>query len=248
MPHFTPSRLLERQVSIILVGCGGNGSQMLTGLARLNHALVALGHPGLQVTVYDDDIVSEANIGRQLFSRADVGQSKSAVLTSRINHFFGTTWKSEPIRFNGGQHTSLLLLCVDSVAARRKIYQKTKTQAHHWYVMDVGNRAADGQAVYGEWTGDCQLPDHPSPGHVPLPDPYRLLPELIDITAPEDDTPSCGLAEALERQELFINQAVVTPALAILWEFFRYGQLTWHGAFINLRTGSSRPLLVKEPQ
>lgn len=247
MPHYTPSRLLERQVSVILVGCGGNGSQMLTGLARLNHALVALGHPGLLVTVYDDDIVSEANIGRQLFSHADVGQSKSAVLTSRINHFFGTAWKSEPIRFKGGQHTSLLLLCVDSAAARNKIY-KSVSRAHHWYVMDVGNRAADGQAVFGEWGDRALQPDNSPAGHVPLPNPYQLLPELVDITVPEDDTPSCGLAEALERQELFINQAVVTPALAILWEFFRYGQLTWHGAFINLRTGSSRPLLVKEHQ
>ena len=51
---------------------------------------------------------------------------------------------------------------------------------------------------------------------------------------------------ALERQELFINQAVVTPALEILWEFFRYGKITWHGAFINLRAGSMRPYLVKE--
>lgn len=75
----------------------------------------------------------------------------------------------------------------------------------------------------------------------------RVLPELVDLTAIEDDTPSCGLAQALERQELFINQAIVTPALSILWEFFRHGRLTWNGAFVNLRTGSMRPLLVKEP-
>ena len=82
--------------------------------------------------------------------------------------------------------------------------------------------------------------------HVVLPHPYDVLPELIDISVPEDDTPSCGLPQALERQELFINQAIVTPALSILWEFFRYGRLTWHGAFINLRTGNMRPLKVQE--
>ncbi|MDC6179640.1 hypothetical protein PP727_19145, partial [Ralstonia solanacearum] len=47
------------------------------------------------------------------------------------------------------------------------------------------------------------------------------------------------------RQELFVNQSIVTPALAILWEFFRHGQLTWHGAFVNLKTGSMRPMHVR---
>jgi len=51
-------------------------------------------------------------------------------------------------------------------------------------------------------------------------------------------------AEALERQELFINQAIVTPALGILWEFFRHGRLSWCGAFVNLKTGHVRPLPV----
>lgn len=75
--------------------------------------------------------------------------------------------------------------------------------------------------------------------------PYATLPELIDTAAPEDDTPSCGLAEALARQELFVNQSIVTPALAILWEFFRHGRLTWHGAFVNLKNGNMRPVHVR---
>jgi hypothetical protein len=52
----------------------------------------------------------------------------------------------------------------------------------------------------------------------------------------------------LERQELFVNQSIVTPALSILWELFRYGRITWHGAFVNLRSGTMRPLNVKELQ
>ncbi|WP_413169746.1 hypothetical protein [Burkholderia latens] len=70
------------------------------------------------------------------------------------------------------------------------------------------------------------------------------MPELIDTTVPEDDTPSCSLAEAPGRQELFINQAVVTQGLTILWEFFRHARLTWCGAFVNLKTGNVRPIAV----
>lgn len=243
MPHMTPSRLLEHQVDIALVGCGGNGSQMLTGLARLNHALVALGHPGLNVRAFDPDIVSEANMGRQMFGAFDVGASKAHTLVNRINAYFGLDWKSHFGRYEGEfNQFDIMIVCVDSAKARYAIYRSLRSYKTH-YLMDLGNRAADGQVLLGEL---LDRDDDQPAGHVRLPCPYSVLPELIDVNAIEDDTPSCGLAEALERQELFVNQAIVTPALSILWEFFRYGRLTWHGAFVNLRTGSMRPLMVKE--
>lgn len=246
MPHMTPSRMLEYQVDIALVGCGGNGSQMLTGLARLNHAITALGHPGLTVKAFDPDTVSEANMGRQMFGAFDVGTSKAHTLVNRINAYFGLNWESHFGRYEGDMnHFDLMIVCVDSAKARYEIFQSLRSYKTH-YLMDLGNRAADGQVLFGEIRGkDNQDPD--ATDHVRLPCPYSVLPELIDVHAIEDDTPSCGLAEALERQELFVNQAIVTPALSILWEFFRYGRLTWHGAFVNLRTGSMRPMMVKEP-
>ncbi|MGF6643151.1 PRTRC system ThiF family protein [Paraburkholderia sp. GAS82] len=238
--HITPTHLLDRRVDIALVGCGGNGSQMLTGLARLNHALTALGHPGLRVTAFDGDTVSEANIGRQMFSPADVGQYKSVVLIHRLNAFFGLDWIARPTFATAQEMVhvgpSIAIMCVDSAAARAKLNAALRNTSA--YLMDLGNRASDGQVVFGtarprEGTGSR------------LRWPYEVLPELIDTAAPEDDTPSCGLAEALERQELFINQAIVTPALGILWEFFRHGRLSWCGAFVNLKTGHVRPLPVE---
>ena len=50
-------------------------------------ALQALGHPGLHVTVFDPDTVTEANIGRQLFSGSELGLNKAAALATRINRF-----------------------------------------------------------------------------------------------------------------------------------------------------------------
>jgi PRTRC genetic system ThiF family protein len=235
----TPAHFLDRRVDVTLVGCGGNGSQMLTGLARLNHALLGLGHPGLRVVAFDSDTVSEANIGRQMFSPADVGQFKSIVLVHRLNAFFGLDWIARPVKAGPSELVNvgggITIVCVDSAAARAKLAPSLRRTTA--YVMDLGNRASDGQVVFGTAT-----PEPPAPS---LPFPYDLLPELIDTSMPEDDTPSCGLAEALERQELFINQALVTPALAILWEFFRHGCLTWHGAFVNLKTGHVRPLPVR---
>ena len=243
MQHITPPYMLSRAPRIALIGCGGNGSQMLTGLARLNHAITALGHPGLDVRAYDPDTVSEANMGRQLFGAFDVGSSKAHVLVNRVNAFFGLNWQAVYGRFDGRDHLyDMAIACVDSARARAEI--ETHLQARNvQYLMDLGNRAADGQVLFGELHTNREL----VAGSLALPSPYQVLPELIDLNAPEDDTPSCGLAEALERQELFVNQSIVTPALSILWEFFRRGRLTWHGAFVNLRTGTMRPLNVREP-
>jgi hypothetical protein len=52
------------------------------------------------------------------------------------------------------------------------------------------------------------------------------------------------LAGALEKQDLFINQTVATFGLNLLWQLFRYGQLTHHGYFINLALGAVTPLPV----
>jgi PRTRC genetic system ThiF family protein len=242
MPHLIPAKLLQNQVKIALVGCGGNGSQMLTGLARLNHAMVALDHPGLIVCAFDPDTVSEANIGRQLFGAFDIGASKAHTLINRVNAYFGLTWKAYFGRYDWQKlNADIIIVCVDSAKSRHEI-MRTFQRSCPMYLMDMGNRAADGQVLFGELRAVSASPA----GSARLPSPYDLLPELVDAKAVEDDTPSCGLAEALERQELFVNQSIVTPALHILWEFFRHGQLTWHGAFVNLRTGSMRAMQVKE--
>jgi len=94
--HIVNKEILQpyNPVTINLVGAGGTGGQVLTALARMNHALVSLNHPGLMVSVFDDDTVTRANLGRQLFTTAELGLHKSVALINRINRFFGTSWKA----------------------------------------------------------------------------------------------------------------------------------------------------------
>ena len=80
MEHRIDPRLLEHRVRCHLVGVGGNGAHMAACLARLDIATRALGHPyGLYVEAFDADRVSEANVGRQLYSVADLGKHKALV-------------------------------------------------------------------------------------------------------------------------------------------------------------------------
>lgn len=258
MIHRAPESLLNQQVRIHLVGCGGNGSQMLGGLARLDRAICALGHPGgLHVTAFDYDRVSEANVGRQLFSPADVGQSKAAVLVQRHNLFFGTDWKAVPESYEGMRNVRhearLVITCVDNAKTRRQLHRQFQ-KAGPVYWLDLGNRQTDGQVVLGEplprteWRANGNGPRKVFTFKDRLPTVIDLFPELLDETIPEDNTPSCSLAEALEQQDLFINQSVATWALQLLWRLFRAGGIEHHGYFINLAEGRVAPILVPEPK
>lgn len=250
LEHVTHPQLLAERVSIALAGAGGNGSQMLSGLARLDAAIRALGHQGLDVTVYDPDLVSEANLGRQLFSRADVGRNKATVLVTRSNAWFGLQWESRERAFGGSSdredNWQIVITCVDSARARLDIGKSLKvyyTKPLYW--MDLGNRSADGQVVLGipAWNAKHAAFEYRLPTVVELYPELRTSQKRLD----RQNGPSCSLAQALERQELFVNQAVVTPALQLLWQIFRYGRTTWCGAFVNLATGRTAPLPV-DPQ
>src|SRR5271157_5690681 len=77
MMHSLDHQLLERPVRILVVGCGGNGSAIVSGLPYLHQAMLAFGHPGgLQVTLIDPDTVSETNCVRQPFCRTEIGFPK----------------------------------------------------------------------------------------------------------------------------------------------------------------------------
>src|SRR5580704_15961927 len=84
--HFVDNYLINptNPVSVNLIGAGGTGSQVLSALARINHSLIALNHPGISVRVFDNDIVTSANLGRQLFSASELGLNKAVALINRI--------------------------------------------------------------------------------------------------------------------------------------------------------------------
>ena len=99
--HIVPNYFLNatHEISVVLIGCGGNGSLMLSRLARIDYALRNSNRLGLNLTVYDNDIVEEYNIGRQMFSIGDIGENKAVTICSKINRNFCTTFKAVPEKF-----------------------------------------------------------------------------------------------------------------------------------------------------
>lgn len=246
--HFLPARLQEKRIRVLLVGCGGNGAQMLMGLASLDLALREISSRALAVTVVDDDTVSEANLGRQPFYRCDIGASKARTLVERVNLAHGLDWRAVHGRAPEAVHLQsfdLLITCVDTAAARRAIGKALDAllAADRWqplptYWLDLGNRATDGQFLLGEPSARAVGVSAPPR----LPTVLEYFPELAAEGLAEDDAPSCSVAEALERQSLFINRVIASHALALLFDLLGRGSIGHAGAFINLASGQVVPI------
>ena len=135
--HYIDNYLINPQhpVTVNVIGAGGTGSQVLTCLARFDTALRGLGHPGLFVTVYDPDTVTEANIGRQLFSPSDIGLNKAQCLVTRMNNFFGNGWKAVPDIYPAilkdarrDNLANITITCTDNVTRRPSIGWTSETR------------------------------------------------------------------------------------------------------------------------
>jgi PRTRC genetic system ThiF family protein len=233
----------HRPLRVALVGAGGNGGKVLSGLRHLHLALIALGCRGLHVTVYDPDTVSTSNLARQAFYPADVGLPKAIVLVNRLNIACGLGWEAEPVRFTATEkrwerQADIVISCVDSRAARAEVHRfVTHEGCSTAYWLDLGNGQYGGQVLMG------QPRNAVNKGRIGrLRTAAELWPEIIDTALPEDEIPSCSTLEALERQDLFVNDALAQYALNLLWRLLRHGGLDYQGGFINLETGSARPI------
>lgn len=250
MKHYLPSALLAKKVKIALVGAGGTGSRMLENLMNLHRAMVALGHPhGLHVTLIDDDRVSPANVGRQAFYACDVGSYKAMTLINRANMAMGglAQWDAfvgrvtTESRFND---VDMVIGAVDNRSARLAILRALEARNYGTpaYWIDLGNSRSSGQVVLGQVTASKRKKDDVWR----LPHVGEMYPELIDsaLDKQEDDTPSCSLAEALEKQSLFINPAVSLFASNLLWQLFTKGEIEHHGAYVNLDSMTVMPMAI----
>jgi PRTRC genetic system ThiF family protein len=240
--HTPDPQLLERPIRTLVVGCGGNGSAIISGLPYLHQALLAFGHPGgLAVTLIDPETVTETNCVRQPFCRTEIGFPKAVILAHRLNLFWGLNWQGMQVtiqQLKKGSEVDLLIGCVDTRKARRAI-DKWVLNSRVLYWLDLGNNACSGQFVLGQ-------PNNPAnrKRRNRLPTVAELYPEIFTTDKKDDDQPSCSAAEALTRQEPFINQNLAYQALGMLSQLLRHGSLSYQGGFCNLETGQLVPIPI----
>ena len=259
--HFMDNNLINptNPISVNVIGAGGTGSKVMTALLEMNHSLVELGHPGLFVRLWDDDVIAQANLGRQRFAECETGLSKSVAIINRVNRWAGTNWKAETRKFERDRLNSLpdhagasiYISCVDSVKARFGIADilnsLNKGKAYSdlpRYWLDFGNSQYTGQVILST-IGTIRQPNSGKYETVAsLPYVTDEFGELLKQSEATDNTPSCSLAEALEKQDLYINSSLVQMGCSLLWGLFRNGMTPYRGFFHNLKDFSTKPLKV----
>ena len=247
-------RPLRRPLTVAVVGCGGTGSHVLSGLTHLHHAVIALGGIGVQAVAFDPDIIQAHNVVRQRFYPGDVGQHKSEVLISRINRAHGLGWQAVNDTFaagNGSRSYDLVIGCVDSRVARAEIrFMLTRGPARRTrFWLDIGNARFSGgrfggQVLLGE---PCNNRNWRSRRAGRLPIASERYPELTDTRLAEDEQPSCSALDSLRRQDLFLNALLAQHALNLLWRVVLERRLDVVGVFVDATSHTVNALQASPP-
>lgn len=228
------------RISILLIGCGGNGSLMASRLARLQMVIMDMGHPGFDVTLVDGDNVELSNIGRQMFTMQDIGGNKAEVIASKINSAFGFDWSIERKMFDSSNHlgnrncANLFITCVDNVETRKKVYKKFlqtteysyagHIRSNSYYWMDIGNSKTYGQVILTDYKQRLQSI-------------FDVFPDLEkDAKDKKTQGLGCSIFEGLNGQDLFVNDDVTVSAANMIWEMIKFKTLDYNAVFTNLET------------
>ncbi len=73
---------------------------------------------------------------------------------------------------------------------------------------------------------------------------HRKWMEVTQMTKvnEKDSGPSCSLAEALSKQDLFVNSTLAQLGCNLLWKLFREGMISHSGLYLNLKTMNVNPI------
>lgn len=239
-PHLNPK-------DIYIVGLGGTGSQVSRSVCRMVYDMQSKGLDVPTLHFIDPDIVEPKNVGRQMFTPADVGRFKAEVLARRFNLALGldVRWYGEMFDatkhqsdWHGWGHARLIIGCVDSHHGRREM---AKTYA---VVIDCGNHHDSGQVVIGDVHSVQKYHQYPHDDDElqHLPSAYALFPDLLKPDAVSESSPvlSCADLTLLGEQQLLVNEYVALAASQYVYKLLYRQPIRTFMTFVDAETISMR--------
>lgn len=218
-------------LTVCLVGCGGTGSHIAQALGRIAVHIKAR-REELRLIFVDGDTVEEKNVGRQLFTQADVGKNKAQVLAARFSALFGLAIDAVPematvdvLAALGGikkkyggknESTGILVGAVDNAVARKSLHGALRAQSCWNIWLDCGNHDYSGQVAVGTETWPDRLKDAVKFGLCTrLPAPSLTNPNILEAT-PRALRDNCADAVEANLQGLMVNTQVAAIAAVYL--------------------------------
>jgi PRTRC genetic system ThiF family protein len=217
--------------TVTIVGLGGTGAQIARSAARILYDMKVRRMHIPQLVLIDGDTVEVKNVGRQLYTAADVGQPKAHILMRRFNCALGlnTISIAEPLnaekhfeRHSGG----IVIGAVDNHLARLEL---SRVKNAVW--IDSGNHYAAGQVSIGN-TDDRELMqrhlDRKDGKYPYLPNAALVFPQLLEPEPAPQPTQPVSCAELVEEgsQHLLINDWVAVVAAQYLFKLLHRAPIT----------------------
>ena len=257
-----------KRVYITLVGCGGTGSHIASGLVAIGQALRQRSI-GLDLLFVDPDRVEVKNVGRQLFSSGDVGEYKADVLAGRLNAAFGERIMSATRPVDAldlitqpDQRDALHIVigAIDNPAARAVIASAVKAshetsggsqsaRGRLWW-LDCGNENHSGQVLLGNVALMSAMRCAIALGLIDrLPAPHLVYPDLVATPkkVKAKRGASCADLTAAGEQSLMINRLIAAYALSMLHDFIITRDLRYFGLALDAQWGGTRVYALDAP-
>lgn len=111
----SPSHFTNERVTVI--GAGGIGSPTVLSLAKMGVS---------QIMVYDPDLVELHNLPNQMYRFEDIGKAKVSALSEIVYSFAGVEIEGKEEKFEAQQISGIVISGVDSMAARKAIWNRVK--------------------------------------------------------------------------------------------------------------------------
>jgi PRTRC genetic system ThiF family protein len=246
MGTFDPNTHIQ---SVVIVGCGGTGAQVARIVARIVYDMRRARLHTPRITLIDPDVVEEKNVGRQLFTGADValGLPKVEAVARRLNMALGLDigWIAEPAsaeRHFDRYGSQLVVSCVDNHLARRELHNAPGV------LIGAGNHRDGGQVVIGN-TADADLMRRQLDGrngtYPYLPKEGLLFPALLE-PEPSEPQPDLSCAELVQRgeQDCLVNDWMACVAGQYVYALLRRQPIRAFASFVSLDGMSVRSLPI----
>ncbi len=241
---------------IVLVGLGGTGSQIARSVTRMLYDRKRKDMQVPDLVFIDPDRVEEKNVGRQMFTAADVGQNKAEVLARRFNFALGLGVAARPELFKAewlgdlgslGTSSILLIGAVDNHEARIELAKFKGT----W--IDAGNHFASGQVVCGNTASFENIRNAVAEAKKMNRSKLMLAPNAAlvfpDLLKPEEKPQlSCAELMALGDQHLLINDAVAMVASQYIYKLLFRIPVTTFKTHISIDTLAMRSVNLTEEE
>jgi molybdopterin/thiamine biosynthesis adenylyltransferase len=218
---------------VVLIGCGGIGSQLLDPLCRY---LAHRPEPRPLLVLVDGDAFEASNLNRQACTRRDLGTNKAEAL-ARVTREYGIGCQAIGERVDETnvrvivRENDIVLLAVDNHRTRALV-DRHVASLDNATLISGGNDETDGNVQLVRcregWSVD---------GHL-----VEIHPEIGEAADEEGQRePGCQVLAAERPQLLVTNLMVASAMLNALWQVVESGSVPYSEVFLDVIQNIARP-------